>query len=229
MVSQEGAKQAAAHAAVAFVEDGMLLGLGSGTTAAYFIAELGVRVRDGLRVAGVPTSNRTRDLATAAGIPLTQLHGGLRLDLDVDGTDEVDPKLNLIKGGGGALLHEKLVALASNRLIVIADATKMVDHLGGRRLPVEVVEFAWESTFERVKAMGGHPTIRGEVRSPMLTDSGNVIFDVTVPSELDIFEFSDRLKATTGVVDHGLFRDLVETALIGRNDGTVEVRRRPSN
>jgi ribose 5-phosphate isomerase A len=220
------AKQAAADAAVAMIESGMVVGLGSGTTAAFFINALGIRIQSGLRITGVPTSNQTSSLAAAQGIPLTDLEKHPQIDIDVDGADEIDPELNVLKGGGGALLHEKIVALASQRLVVIADQTKLVEKIGIRRpIPVEVVAFGWVATRAHILALGGEATIRGGANSPFVTDSGNVILDATLPIEADLFSFADQLKGLTGVVDHGLFRHAAGLALIGSPDGSVETRR----
>ncbi len=217
------AKRAAGEAAAALVEDGMVIGLGSGTTAATFLDALAGRVRNGLTVAGVPTSVETEINARRLGITLSSLEKDPVLDLDVDGADEIDPDLSALKGGGGALLHEKIVALASRRLVLIADSSKLVPMLCLRTfLPVEVVTFGWTSTRSSIQKLGASVMVRGGEQTIYLTDSGNMILDVKAPTGVDIFEFGERLKGMTGVVDHGIFRHLASTAIIGYPDGTVQ-------
>ncbi|HEV3312344.1 MAG TPA: ribose-5-phosphate isomerase RpiA [Chloroflexota bacterium] len=217
----EAAKMAAAARAVELVEDGMSLGIGTGSTAAYFITLLGERVRDGLSVIGVPTSSRAEALARAAGIPLTDLRNCPQPDLDVDGADEIDPALNLLKGGGGALLHEKMVALATARFVVIADQTKLVDRLGGYPIAVEIVLFGWTSTMDRIVRLGAAASLRGGDANPFITDSGNLILDVRAPVDADIFAFGREMKSLTGVVEYGLFEGLASQVVVGHLDGTV--------
>lgn len=208
--------------AAQMVEDGMVIGIGSGSTAAHFIEVLGRRVQTGLRIRGVPTSNRTAVLAQSVGIPLTDLRGNPHLDLDIDGADEIDPHLNVLKGGGGALLHEKIVALASECFVVIAEETKLVSQIGSHGVPVEVVAFGWAATQRRLEGIAAGSLVRGGLEHPYVTDSGNLILDVLVPVEFDVFRFVDEVKKVTGVVDHGVFRHIATSALIGRRDGSVE-------
>lgn len=222
----EEMKRAAAAAALKLVEPGMRLGLGTGSTARHFVDLLGARVKTGLEVLCVPTSNATHAQAQALGIPLTTLDATPRLDLTVDGADELDLQLRLIKGGGGALLREKIVAKASNRMAVIADASKQVAQLGRFPLPVEVVRFGWPSTRDRVEAAAAQAGARGAIHvrvtasgEPFLTDGGNVILDcsfgqIDAPMALDV-----GLKAITGVVDHGLFIGIASVAFIATPDG----------
>jgi ribose 5-phosphate isomerase A len=222
---KEVGKRAAAYSALDLVEDGMVIGIGTGSTAAYFIQGLGERVRSGaLHVTGVPTSKRTAVMAAAAGISMTSLDVAPVLDLDVDGADEIDGELNVLKGGGGALLHEKIVALASRRFVVIADNSKLVPSLSvADSLPVEVIAFGWTVTQSHIRSLGGFPAIRGGEDAPYITDSGNLILDVAPPSDVDIFQFVDRLKIVTGVVDHGIFQHMATSAIIGYGDGSVRV------
>ena len=225
----EQAKRAAALAALDHVRAGMTLGLGTGSTAALMVDALGRRVAQGLAVTGVPTSTRTRDRAAALGIPLTTLDAAGRLDLTIDGADEIDPDLRLIKGGGGALLQEKIVAAASARMIVISDASKLVGTLGAFPLPIEVVRFGWATTAAavvRVLATADVDT-RGVARrmagaEPYVTDEGHYILDLALarigaPEALDA-----ALRAIPGVVETGLFLGRASLALIGHEDGSVE-------
>ncbi len=227
MSDQDAAKRAAADAAVALVEDGMLLGLGTGSTAWFAGEALGRRVREeGLRVTGVATSVATERHAISLGIKLTGLADVAALDLAIDGADEVERgTLRLIKGLGGALLREKMVAQAARRFVVIGDPSKVVDQLGAHvPLPVEVTRFAHEATARRLP---GRPVLRvGEGNEPYVTDNGNLIYDC-----FDLVPHADpgalhvTLCAIAGVVGHGLFLDGVEQAIIGLPDGSVQVLR----
>ena len=223
-------KRHAAEAALAYVEDGMRLGLGTGSTAAHFVSLLGKRVAQGLHVTGVPTSEATADLARRAGVPLASLDDMPELDLAVDGADEIGPGLALIKGGGGALLREKIVANASRRMIVIADAAKQVPELGAFPLPVEIVAFGMSATVlavERVAIeLGLAPAIDlrrrdGEV---FVTDSGNRILDASFGRIPDPEALAHRLAAIPGVVEHGLFLGFADLALIASANGVAEVK-----
>ena len=223
-------KRHAAEAALAYVEDGMRLGLGTGSTAAHFVTLLGRRVAEGLHVTGVPTSEATADLARRAGVPLASLDDMPELDLAVDGADEIGPGLALIKGGGGALLREKIVANASRRMIVIADAAKQVQELGAFPLPVEIVAFGMSATVlavERVAIeLGLAPAIDlrrrdGEV---FVTDSGNRILDASFGRIPDPEALAHRLADIPGVVEHGLFLGFADLALIASANGVAEVK-----
>lgn len=219
----DAGKQSAAAAAAAMVEDGMLLGLGSGSTAARFIAEVGRRVREeGLRVRCLATSDASARQATALELPLVEgFDDGV--DLAVDGADEVDPRLRLIKGRGGALVREKLVAEAARRFVVVADSSKLVDRLGSGTLPVEVVPFQWRRTARRLGALGADWALRGGIEAPFVSDNGNLIVDLTFARGIEAPEELGRaLKAMSGVVDHGLFLGLATLCLVG--DGAA-VRR----
>jgi ribose 5-phosphate isomerase A len=224
-MSTEQQKQAAAVYAAGLVRDGMAVGLGSGTTSALVVTELGRRVREGLRLKGVPTSDDTAHLAASLGIPLATLEEQSRLDIVIDGADEVDPSLNLIKGRGGALLREKLVALSGNRFVVVADESKRVQHLGSHApVPVEVVPFGWITTRGRLERLGLTCELRGG-EDPYLTDEGNYILDCHGGSSV---EYSDpsiaaAIKAQTGVVEHGLFLGIASMVVVGVGDGDVDV------
>jgi ribose 5-phosphate isomerase A len=231
-VSADLAKINAAAAALDYVKDGMKLGLGTGSTAAHFVRLLGERVRQGLRVSGVPTSEATRALAEGAGVPLLDIEKVTQLDLAIDGADEIDPKLNLIKGGGGALLREKIVAAASAHFIVIADDSKDVDVLGAFPLPIEVTPFGFSLAAQRIYdalrvtgCAGTTVALRegGRPGKPLITDGGNYILDAQAQRIPDAAALADALKRIPGVVEHGLFLGMARTAIIGKARG-VSVR-----
>jgi ribose 5-phosphate isomerase A len=218
-------KRAAADKALELVQDGMLLGLGSGSTARYFTEGVGRLVADGMKVRGVPTSRATAELAAELGIPIvTELVG--QIDLAVDGADEVDPSLNLIKGRGGALFREKLVAAAAKRFVVVVDESKLVKQLGAGVLPVEVLPFLWRSTAERLTALGASLVVRGGEETPYITDNGNLILDLTVEGGIsDPQALNAELKQITGVVEHGLFVGMADTVIVAGPDGPRAVGR----
>lgn len=218
------AKRNAAAAAVALVEDGMRLGIGTGSTAAFFVDLLGERVRDGLSVVGVPTSERTAVQCGEVGVPLTNLDDTPELDLAIDGADEFDAGLNLIKGGGGALLREKIVASAAARFVVIADAGKQVATLGAFPLPVEIIAMARGPLSARIAALGAAVRLRpGDGDEPFVTDEGNLILDCDFGPSLDQpAALAEQLSAMAGVVEHGLFCGMAEQVIIGLEDG-VEI------
>ncbi|HEX8284034.1 MAG TPA: ribose-5-phosphate isomerase RpiA [Pyrinomonadaceae bacterium] len=211
------AKQRAGFKAAEFVEDGMSVGLGTGSTAHWLVERLGQRVREeGLRVRCVPTSRRTGEQARGLGLPLVSLGEVGELDIAIDGADEIGPDLALIKGGGGALLREKLVASAARRFVVIADASKRVDVLGLFPLPVEVVRFAWELTARRVAAVTKAEAVlrRDEAGEPYVTDNGNFILDCRCGEIPDPARTGRELKSLTGVVESGLFVGMADIALV---------------
>jgi ribose 5-phosphate isomerase A len=222
----EKLKHAAAARAVEFVRPGMRLGLGTGSTAKHFVALLAERVRGGLDVVGVPTSEATRLDAERQGVPLTTLDATPELDLTVDGADEIAPDLALIKGGGGALLREKIVAAASGRMIVIADETKFVPVLGRFPLPVEVVPFGLAATRRAVEAAaqaagcpGAAPTRQTREGHAFVTDGGHLILDAALVRIPDPASLARRLAAIPGVMEHGLFIGLAHIAIIAGQDG----------
>jgi len=225
------AKFVAAKRAVEFVEDGMKIGLGTGSTAAWMVRCLGEMIRDdGMSIAGVPTSSRTAELAQKAGIKVITLDEARWLDLTIDGADEFDPQLNLIKGGGGALLQEKIVATASDRMIVIADPTKAVQHLGLFPLPIEIVPFGWQTTKALVEEMldsldviGQNATLRMNRDTPFITDEGNYILDLHLQRIGNPRQLSLVLNQVPGVVENGLFIDICDVVVVGHGDGRVEV------
>ena len=219
------AKQRAGFKAAEFVEDGMRVGLGTGSTAYWLVERLGERVRDeGLRVRCVPTSRRTEEQARGLGIPVATLGEAGGLDIAIDGADEVGPHLALIKGGGGALLREKLVASAARRFVVIADASKRVEVLGRFPLPVEVVQFGWELTARRVAVVTGvEPLLRRDTNGgPFVTDNGNFILDCRCGAIQDPAQMERELKSLAGVVESGLFVRMADTAVLA-DEGGVQV------
>lgn len=222
-------KKLAAERAADDVTSGMRLGIGTGSTAEFFVHALARRVQDGLDVIGVPTSERTRELASSLGIRLTTLDELPELDLTVDGADELDPHLSLIKGGGGALLREKIVASASASMIVIADGSKEVATLGRFPLPIEVVPFGLEATRRAILKVFedlGLPlnmSLRGGLAQPFVTDGGHFILDAQLESIPEVQALGDRLVAIPGVVEHGLFIELATKAYVAGTDGVKTV------
>jgi ribose 5-phosphate isomerase A len=221
----DAAKRNAARAAVAEVEDGMLIGLGTGSTAVFAIEALGERVAAGLRVSAVPTSEATAVHARRLGIPLIDLDVDRRLDLTIDGADEVERgTLDLIKGRGGALLREKIVATAGRRMSVIVDEAKLVDRLGRGPLPVEIVPFGWPCTIARLAAAGVAPVLRqSETGGPFVTDGGHYIADCS-PGPIEDAECLDRqISALTGVIETGLFIGIATRIFVGSPTGVTVI------
>lgn len=226
-------KQLVAARALGFVEDGMRLGLGSGTTAKVFVDLLAARVRaENLRVRCVPTSEATRRQAESLGLDMTTLDDCPELDLTIDGADEFDPSLQLIKGGGGALLREKIVAAASRGMVVIADASKAVDRLGRFPLPVEVNRFGLAATTRLVTqaieglGMRANPVLRrGADGAPTVTDGGHLLLDCHLGSIADPGALADRLVAVPGVVEHGLFLGMARAVVTNHQGGTTVLDR----
>ncbi len=226
------AKFVAAKRAVDFVEDGMRVGLGTGSTAAWMVRCLGDLVRqDGLKIKGVPTSTRTAALAREVGIEVISLDQAKWLDLTIDGADEFDGDLSLIKGGGGALLQEKIVATASDQMIVIADVGKEVEALGAFPLPVEVIPFGWQTTRALVEEMlismdvlGRDVTLRMNGDRPFITDEGNHILDLHLNRIGNPRQLSMVLNQVPGIVENGLFIDICDIVIVGYGDGRVETR-----
>lgn len=212
-------KRAAAAASLEYVRDGMKIGLGSGSTSRCFVELLGEKVKQGLKVVGVPTSETTRTWAQTAGIPLTTLNETPRLDLAIDGADETTADGSLIKGGGGALLREKIVETASAQLVVIVDSRKLVEKLGAFPLPVEVVQFALKPVELTLQEMQGNPILRvQDDGTPFITDEGNFILDCHFGVIEAPVELATTLAAIPGVVEHGLFVGLTDVVIIGAGD-----------
>ncbi len=226
------AKFVAAKRAVDFVESGMRLGLGTGSTAAWMVRCLAGRIQEeGLKVVGVPTSTRTAELARQLGVPIMSLDEAKWLDLTIDGADEIDPNLNLIKGGGAALLQEKIVATASDQMIVIADAAKEMAQLGAFPLPVEIVPFGWqttkaliEETLVSMDVLSRDVTLRMNGEAPLVTDEANYILDLHLKRIGNPRQLSLVLNQIPGVVENGLFIDICDKVVIGHGDGRVTVR-----
>lgn len=222
-------KRSAALAALELVRPGMRLGLGTGSTAAHFVAALGQRVRQGLDVVGVPTSEATRAQAEELGISLTTLDETPELDLTVDGADEIEPGLTLMKGGGGALLREKIVAAASARMVVIADESKLVPVLGRFPLPIEVVAFGLAATQRAIEATAGRPGScslrRDKDGHAFVTDSGHAILDARLARIEDPAALAARLDAIPGVVGHGLFVEIAQSAIVAGPQGVRRIER----
>ena len=220
-------KEAAARASLKFVHDGNVVGLGTGSTAAYAVRFLAERVRSGLKIRGIPTSSGTSKLAASLGISLITLDDVQQIDVTIDGADEFDPQLQLIKGGGGALLREKIVASASRQLVIVADASKQVQVLGKFPLPVEVVPFAQALVAKRIAALGARPTLRQHASGrPFVTDEGHHILDCSFGAIADPPALARTLDAMPGVVDHGLFINLASVVLLARGGEVKEIRRK---
>ncbi len=225
-MSNDAWKLAAAERALQYVEPGMKLGLGTGTTAAKFVEVLGPKVKEGLDVICVATSKATQEQAEALGINMTTLDEMPFLDLTVDGADQLDEELRLIKGGGGALLREKIVATASGRMIVIADSTKRVAVLGSHPLPLEVVQFGLTATRNMVIALAADAGCEGEIKlrvgndgKPFVTDSGNFILDCSFGAINDPEDLDEALKLIPGVVENGMFLGIADLAIVAGADG----------
>ncbi|MEO0584569.1 MAG: ribose-5-phosphate isomerase RpiA [Bacteroidota bacterium] len=215
-------KKAAGEYATSFVESGMKVGLGTGSTAYYAIKKLGERVRGGLVITGYPTSRATEDLAREEGIPLGDLTKVDRLDVTIDGADEFDPQLDLIKGGGGALFREKVVASLSDSFLVVVDDAKKVDKLGTFALPVEVVPFAWEITQRRIESLGVRTTLRQSEDQPFVTDNANYILDCHFATIEYPAKLHTALIHMIGVVETGLFIQMADKVIVGYQNGEIE-------
>jgi ribose 5-phosphate isomerase A len=227
-MARDDLKLAAAAAAVVFVEPGMLVGLGTGSTATLAIRLLGERFRDGLRFTGVPSSVASAELARSFGIPLVESPANTPIDLTIDGADEIgETDLSLVKGMGGALLREKIVAVMSRRLVIIADESKLTPRLNGKTpVPVEVVTFGWESTKARLAALGCRPVLKRDAQGePYQTDGGNRIFNCKFDALADPAATEAALSAIVGVVETGLFIGLATTALVASKAGVRRIDR----
>jgi ribose 5-phosphate isomerase A len=218
--NRDAYKAAAAAKALELIGPGMVVGLGSGTTSRFFLEGLSKLVRSGVSVVGVPTSRATAELAVSLGVPITEVITA-PIDIAIDGADEIDPHLALIKGRGGALFREKVVAAASLRFVVIADEGKLVERLGVGVLPVEVLPFLWRQTAERLEPLCESVHIRGGVSTPYVTDNGNLILDLSFSEPIaEPSALAAGLNATVGVVEHGLFLGMVNACILGGSEGT---------
>jgi len=225
-MSNDREKQSAAHASLKYIKSGDIVGLGTGSTAAYFIQLLGEQVKHGLRIRGIPSSDRSREQAASLGIPLTTLDECQQIDVTVDGADEVDPQLRLIKGGGGALLREKIVASATKQLVIVADATKRVPVLGKFPLPVEVIKFAQALITKRIAALGAKVILRRNADGKAyLTDENNYILDCHFGQIPGADGLANKLSDMPGVVEHGLFIGMASVVLVANGSEVVELRR----
>jgi len=223
---EETARDAAATAAVERISEGMTIGLGSGRAVWRVIEKISERFGDRPPLKAAFASNRTAELARAAGIQAAPLDGQARIDLALDGADEIDPQLGLLKGGGGALLREKIVIASADRFVVVAETRKSVSRLGETfRLPVEVVRFGWPETRNRVlRILPSAERRRRDRDEPYVTDEGHLLLDCELPESDDLDALGARIKGTVGVVEHGLFLGMATEALLGRPDGNVDVR-----
>lgn len=206
-------KKEVGEKAVEYVKDGMVVGLGTGSTVYYFISKLGQLVQQGLSIKGVPTSKHTEKLAIELGIPLVSFNEIEQIDVAIDGADEVDPDLNLIKGGGGALLREKIIAKAAKTFIIVADSHKNVDTLGTFPLPIEVVPYGFEMTVKHIRELGGSPMLRQKDGLPFLTDNGNYVIDSRFQDIKNPKELEKSLNLIPGVVDNGLFVGMADAVI----------------
>ena len=221
MNSMISEKQLAAEAAVEYVKDGMIVGLGTGSTTEFAVKKLGERVRDGLSIRGIPTSDVTKKQAEEEGIPLIDFSETMYIDLTIDGADEIDADLNMIKGGGAALLREKIVASASREEIIIVSSEKFVHQLGSFPLPVEVIPFGWQVIFNKLETLGGSPDLRLKQGQPLRTDQGNYIIDCRFSQIIDAVQLEQRLNMIPGVVENGLFTGLCSRMIMADGDKIV--------
>jgi ribose 5-phosphate isomerase A len=223
-MAHEEEKEVAGRAAAKLVHDGDIVGLGTGSTAYFAVVALGERVKAGLKITGIPTSVHTADLARAVGIPLTTLDEHPEIDITIDGADEVDPKLNLIKGGGGALTREKVIATASKKMVVVVDSGKVVATLGKFPLPVEIIAFARTVIEKKIVSLGATPKLRTRPDgSPFITDNGNQILDCSFGRIEDPAALARELSDTPGIVEHGLFIGIAKLALIGKGTSVEQL------
>jgi ribose 5-phosphate isomerase A len=219
-LKQEEMKRLAAEKACEYIEDGMILGLGTGSTVDYALKKIGKMIKEGMRIKGVPTSFRTKKIANEENIPLTSLEENPEIDLTIDGADEVDSELRLIKGGGGALTREKMVAYYSNKVIIIIDETKVVKMLGiDFSLPVEVVKFGWTLTQKKLKEFKCNVELRKIMNNPYITDNSNYILDCEFDRIKDPEQLELDINNIPGVVENGLFIGLVDEVIVGSKQG----------
>jgi len=225
-MANESEKELVGRASARFVNDGNIVGLGTGSTAVYAVQAVADRVKAGLKILCIPTSVRTKDQATSLGIPLTTLAEHQEIDVTIDGADEIDPNLCLIKGGGGALLREKIIASASRKMVVIADSTKLVPVLGKFPLPVEVVGFAQAVVAKKIEAMGAEVSLRKDAAGKIyITDEGHHILDCKFGQIPDPPSLARKLSDIPGVMEHGLFIGLASLVLIGKGNVVEEIQR----
>jgi ribose 5-phosphate isomerase A len=218
-------KRRAGEKATEYIKDGMMIGLGSGSTVYWTMKKLGELIKEGLQIKGIPSSKRTEGWAKEFGIPLTDFSETQTLDIAIDGADEIDKDFNLIKGGGGSLVREKFVDIAAGKFIVIADDSKMVDQLGAIPLPVEVVPFGWELTSARIASLGCEPALRKKDGKVFISDNGNFILDCQFSGLTKPEEIHQQLKMLLGVVETGLFINMADILVIGNENGTEVIEK----
>ena len=214
-------KQLSAEAACNYVKDGLIVGLGTGTTAEFAVRKIGKLVRNGLSIRGIPTSNKTKELAEAEGIPLIDFSESMFIDLTIDGADEIDGNLNMIKGGGAALLQEKIVASVSKAEIIVVNRTKLVDQLGAFPLPVEVIPFGWQVVFNQLESLHGNPDLRLNKGQPQVTDQGNYIIDCHFRKIENPKLLEHQLNMIPGVVENGLFINLCTKMILADGEQLI--------
>jgi ribose 5-phosphate isomerase A len=225
-MANEAEKEAAARASLKYLHDGQIVGLGTGSTATIAIRYIGDRVHDGLKIRGIPTSIASRDLAIQLGIPLTNFDEVQEIDVTIDGADEFDPALNLIKGGGGAMLREKIVASATKKLVIVTDSSKQVPLLGKFPVPVEVIGFAEALVVKRIAGLGASVAQRKDpAGKPYVTDEGHHILDCRFGQILDPATLAGKLSEMPGVVEHGLFVGMASVVLMAKAGDVAEFRR----
>lgn len=225
MTNSENEKKRAAAQSIRWIKEGMLVGLGSGSTAAYMVEELGKKMAAGLSIKGVPSSDTTAELARKAGIPLLTLEQAGTLDINIDGADEFDSQFQLIKGGGGALLREKIVAHNARFNLIIADSAKQVQRLGKFKLPIETIPFATQTIMAELDGMGLRPVLRMKDSEPYKTDENNRIVDVDIFEQDDLSQLNDTLIQIPGVVETGLFLDTTDVIIMGKGDEVVVLKK----
>ncbi|ASN04443.1 ribose-5-phosphate isomerase RpiA [Virgibacillus necropolis] len=221
LVEQFNNKKLAAEAAVTYIKSGMTVGLGSGSTVNWMLKKIGELVQDGLTIKGIPSSIKTETLAREYGIPLTDFSNVTTIDLAIDGADEIDDQLNLLKGGGGSLVREKIVDAMASELIIIADQSKIVSQLGAFSLPVEIVPFGFELTARNIAELGGVPTLRKKDNRVFVSDNGNYILDCKFDNIQNPKRLHEKLKLLVGVVETGLFVGMTDKLIVARN-GKIE-------
>ena len=216
-------KKLAGEKAAEYVKDGMVLGLGTGSTAYHMVNAVGELVKKGYKIQAIPTSEATKKQALELGIPLLEIDEVTHIDLDIDGVDEIDPEFNAIKGGGGALYREKVVADLADEVIWIMDESKKVAHIGDFHLPIEVAKYGSKQAFAKMEAYGWNPTMRERDGELFVTDNGNYIIDLHLGAGFDIQDVKEKIGGIIGVLEHGLFLNMCKRMIVGHSDGSLEV------
>ncbi|MBQ2626947.1 MAG: ribose-5-phosphate isomerase RpiA [Eubacterium sp.] len=216
-------KKLAGEKAAEYVKDGMVVGLGTGSTAYHMVNAVGELVKKGYKIQAIPTSKATEEQARALGIPLLTIDEVTHVDLDIDGVDEIDPEFNAIKGGGGALYREKVVATLADEVIWIMDESKKVAHIGDFHLPIEVAKYGSKQAFAKMEAFGWKPTMREKDGELFVTDNGNYIIDLHLGAGFDIQDVKEKIGTIVGVLEHGLFLNMCKRMIVGHSDGSLEI------